>query len=69
MLYQGFFGNLLNLPGVTKLSGFEIGILIILGALFFALYILTLMLVTLFSDPWSVALIAVQAAIEKLFGN
>lgn len=69
MLYQGFFGNMLRLPKVTKLSGLEIFLLLLLAALFFALYILVLMLVSLFSDPWRLALTAVKVAIEQLFGN
>lgn len=68
MLYQGFFGNLLRLPKVTKLSGLEIGILALLTIAFLALYIFVLMLVSLFSDPWRLALEVVKTAIEKLLG-
>lgn len=67
MLYQGFFGNLLSLPGVTKLSGLEQLILLGLGVLMFALYIFFIMTVSLFSDPWSTGIQAIKESIESLF--
>ncbi|RJQ34767.1 hypothetical protein C4566_01810 [Candidatus Parcubacteria bacterium] len=68
MLFQAIAGNLLRIKGVTKLTGIELGILVGLFLLLLALYILILMVVSLFTDPWSAGLVAIESAIKKLFG-
>ncbi len=67
MLGQCFFGNMMGIKGVTKLSGLEIGILVGIGGLLFFLYIFITMVVGLFSDPWKAGITALSSAIESLF--